>query len=79
MHAAINTDHLEYDEPFVYHPHITLAQDIPHEKVNAVRELAVRRWGEFTGERRFRADRAVFVQNTLTDCWLDLAGYPFGK
>jgi 2'-5' RNA ligase len=79
MHAAINRDALAFEEPFVYYPHITLAQGIAHEKVNDVHDLAVRRWSEFAGERRFSADHAVFVQNTLSQCWLDLAGYRFGQ
>lgn len=78
MHAAINTGILAFDEPFLYHPHITLAQGIPQDQVSDVRDLAVRRWREFTGERRFSAEHAVFVQSTLSQCWLDLAGYPFG-
>ena len=77
MHAATNANSLAFEEPFAYHPHITLAQGIPAERVHEVRELAVRRWRAFRGDRRFRADRAVFVQNTLSNCWLDLAGYPF--
>ena len=78
MHAAINTASLAFEEPFVYHPHITLAQEIPHGQVNAVYDLAVRRWNEFRGERRFQAEHAVLVQNTLSGCWLDLAGYSLG-
>jgi 2'-5' RNA ligase len=78
MHAATNSNCLAFEEPFVYHPHITLAQEIPHDDVQRVRELAVRRWHEFNGQRRFRADHAVLVQNTLSNRWLDLAGYTFG-
>jgi 2'-5' RNA ligase len=79
MHVATNSGSLAFDEPFIYHPHVTLAQDIPGAEVRGVLEIAVRRWKEFTGPRRFRVDRAVLVQNTLNDCWLDLAGYSFGK
>ncbi len=78
MHRATNTGPLEFDEPFPYHPHVTLAQEISHGQVNAVKELAVRRWKEFRGERCFRAERAVLVQNTMSGCWLDLAGYSLG-
>jgi 2'-5' RNA ligase len=78
LHAAMNSGALEFCEPFPYHPHITLAQEIPHDDVPAVRELARRRWAEFRGPRSFRAERAVFVQNTLSDCWIDLAEYSLG-
>jgi len=79
MHAAMNSGPLQFQDPFPYHPHVTLAQELPHENVAATVELARRRWREFPGSRRFRADRAVFVQNTLGDCWIDLAEYSLGK
>jgi 2'-5' RNA ligase len=78
MHAAMNQTDLGFDEPFVYHPHITLAQEIPHDRVGEVRALAQRRWDEFQGSKVFRADRATFVQNTLTNCWIDLDEYSLG-
>src|ERR1043166_8034130 len=65
LHHAMNTGALEFQEPFSYHPHITLAQEVQPEHGAAVYELAVRRWTEFQGSRSFRAERAVFVQNTL--------------
>jgi hypothetical protein len=43
--------------------------------VPAVLKLAERRWREFRGQRSFRAERAVFVQGTISDRWLDLAEY----
>jgi 2'-5' RNA ligase len=78
MHAAMNAGSLAFQEPFSYHPHITLAQEVPHEGVQAMHELARRRWSEYRGSRSFRAERAVFVQNTMTDCWVDLAEYALG-
>ena len=79
MHRLTNTGVLAFEEPFVYHPHITLAQEIPTGEGAAVQELAARRWKEFTGSRIFRADHAVLVQNAVNGCWLDLAEYSFGK
>jgi hypothetical protein len=78
MHAAMNTGALEFQEPFPYHPHITLAQEIPQQEVRAIHELARRRWKEYAGGSVFRAERTVFVQNTLDNCWLDLAEYSLG-
>lgn len=77
MHGATNAETLAFAEPFVYHPHVTLAQDIPQGEVDRLRETAARRWREFHGQRHFRAEHAVFVQNTLSNRWLDLAGYSF--
>jgi 2'-5' RNA ligase len=78
VHGAMNRDALAFDEPFAYHPHTTLAQELPLDSVAAVHEAARRRWQEYRGPRNFPADRAVFVQNTLNNCWIDLAEYHFG-
>ena len=78
LHAAMAGGALTFAEPFAYKPHITLAQDILPEQVSGLHELAVRRWKEFPGARRFRAERAVFVHNNSGDCWVDLAEYRLG-
>jgi 2'-5' RNA ligase len=78
MHAAMNRSALDFVEPFAYHPHLTLAQEIARPGVAAVRDLADERWRRYEGPRRFRAERAVLVQNTLTNRWIDLAEYSLG-
>ncbi len=78
LHAALSRALLAFDEPHQYHPHITLAQEIPHELVDPVCELARRRWSEYTGQRTFRAERAIFVQNTSLNRWVDLAQFDLG-
>jgi hypothetical protein len=79
MHEAINAGSLAFKEPFPYHPHITLAQEVPSTNVEAMHELAERRWTEYRGRRSFAAERAFFVQNMKTDCWVDLAEYSLGS
>jgi len=78
MHEAMSTNCLAFEEPFPYHPHITLAQELRHEDMPEKHALALRRWKEYTGDRTFQAQRAAFVQNTVSGCWLDLAEYSFG-
>lgn len=78
MHGAMNAGPLGFNEPFAYHPHVTLAQEIPLDRVTEVHELARRRWREFRGSRTFRAGHTTFVQNTLGNCWIDLAEYSLG-
>jgi 2'-5' RNA ligase len=73
MHNAINSDALAFDEPFAYHPHVTLAQEIPPDSVEEVDRKARRMWAEYDGPRSFLAERTAFVQNTLGNCWIDLA------
>jgi hypothetical protein len=78
LHAEMNRDALQFKEPFEYHPHITLAQEIRADEVQSIRELARSMWAAWDGPRGFRADRATFVQNTMGNCWIDLAEYPLG-
>ena len=78
LHDAMNNQSLAFREPFAYHPHVTLAQEIPQPEVPSLFEKAVARWSEYDGPRRFRAERAVLVKNTVPDCWIDLAEYALG-
>lgn len=78
IHKAVNSLALEFTEPFAYHPHITLAQEVPHCNVDSLQAFAQKRWDDFAGSRTFRAERAVFVQNSLSGRWIDLAEYSLG-
>ena len=72
LHASLNTDGLSFDEPFVYHPHLTLAQDLEPAEVQPVYHKAATRWREFSHARSFVVERLTFVQNTLENRWTDL-------
>jgi 2'-5' RNA ligase len=74
MHAALNQGPLQFDEPFVYHPHVTLAQQLLPEDVEGALALARKRWREFPYSHSFTVDRLTFVQNTEENRWADLAG-----
>jgi hypothetical protein len=78
MHSAMANRCLAFDEPFRYHPHVTLAQESPASGVEELCRQADRRWQGYQGPRRFHADRAVFVQSTLANSWIDLAEYSLG-
>ena len=83
MYKALNQGPLAFREPFPYHPHITLAQGLPPDRVQALYELARKRWAAFPHSRRLRAERACFVQSTIECTWVDLAeirlaGVPVG-
>jgi 2'-5' RNA ligase len=78
IHAAMNSQALEFDEPFEYHPHITLAQEIPPGDVARVNQRAQELWDAYTGPRSFRVERTAFVRNTLDNCWIDLAELSLG-
>jgi 2'-5' RNA ligase len=78
LHGAMNAGALEFAEPFAYHPHVTLAQELTAEDVTAAHANARSRWESYQGKRSFRAERAVFVQNTLHNIWMDLAEFGLG-
>lgn len=73
MHDALNSDALAYKEPYVYHPHITLAQQLPADMIGEGSELASRRWAEYRHARGFDVDVITFVQNTSLNRWIDLS------
>ena len=72
IHGILNANALHYNEPFEYHPHVTLAQGMEPEYVESSADLARHRWRNYTGPRSFLMNDLVFVQNTSTDDWLDL-------
>ena len=76
MHQTLNQGALAGAEPFPYHPHLTLAQELEFSQVVPLFEQASRRWREFRGPRTFRAEHAVFVQNIRGNRWIDLAEGP---
>lgn len=71
MHEALNRDEFAFNEAFPYHPHITLAQGIPPERLKEVFEIASRRWKESPASS-FSVDTLTFVQNTAANRWIDL-------
>jgi 2'-5' RNA ligase len=75
MHQVLNVGALHYDEPYLYHPHITLAQDLTHEQSLELAAVARRRWSEFPHKRTFRAESLVFVRNIGGNLWIDLARF----
>lgn len=79
MHAVMNTGALAFDEPYEFHPHVTLAQDFDVAEVPRLEALARERWKAWRGPRTFSAEHVAFVQNTASKCWLDLAELSFGK
>jgi len=75
MHNALNSGVFAYDEPYTYHPHVTLAQGIDPAIVAEYYELAVRRWAECAPRPAAWIDNLTFVQNTTANRWMDLAEF----
>jgi 2'-5' RNA ligase len=77
IYHALNQGPLASTEPFPYHPHITLAQNLTPDQVQPFQQLAKNRWANFLPSRRIRAERACFVQSRADAAWLDLAEFRF--
>lgn len=75
MHAALDVKGLRFKENFVYHPHVTLAQELDPAAVPEFLELAKRRWQESAHARSFPVDTLTFVQNTAGNSWIDLVEF----
>ena len=72
LHDRLNAGCLAFEEPFAYHPHLTLAQDLDPADVAALTATAVARWRDFVHPRSFDVDQLTFVQNTFANRWTDL-------
>lgn len=79
LHAALNSGHVSFCEPFEFHPHVTLAQELETDRVAAAAGFATHQWREFSESRSFIADRLTFVQNTLGNRWTDLCSVPLSN
>ena len=74
MHERLNVGVLHFDEPYEYHPHITLAQNLLPEEVDHAYRLAVEVWRDLPS-RSFEVETLVWVRNTLENRWVDLAAF----
>ncbi|HXF27129.1 MAG TPA: 2'-5' RNA ligase family protein [Bryobacteraceae bacterium] len=72
MHRKLNHGNVRFREPFRYHPHVTLGQNLEAARVDDLRKLAQTRWAAFPHSRHFSVERLTFVQNTPQNTWVDL-------
>ena len=79
MHDVLNSGALKFCEPYPYHPHLTLAQQMTPEQIGGVYETARIRWAQCPFERVFPGDVLTFVQGTAMGTWIDLAECPIGQ
>jgi 2'-5' RNA ligase len=78
LYCALNCGCLEYAEPFPYHPHITIAQDLPREDAAKTAQLAEERWEKYPGPRCFTVSALSLVQHVAPSIWTDVAALQLG-
>lgn len=76
LHENLNSGQLEYDGPYPYHPHITIAQDFDPECFQDLTRAAREAWARYDGPRRFTVSNLSFVQNVAPHTWVDVAQVP---
>ena len=75
LHDRLNAGPLGFVEPFHYHPHVTLAQNLSAGQAERIRRDAASRWERYRGPRAFSTDAFSFVQANQAKRWVDLAEY----
>ena len=74
LHDLLNIGGLSFREPYPYHPHVTVVQELSPEDVPAAAQYSRWRWSEFPHLREFTVDQLTFVRNTEKG-WTDLATF----
>ncbi len=73
MYRALNQGAVSFCEPFPYHPHITLVQNVDPDLVMPMFQKAKEMWASYEGPRAFSVHTLDFVKNLQGTCWKDLA------
>lgn len=79
LHAELNTGPLFHEETYGYEPHVTLAQDLPAERLDECLEKARASWERFASAAVFSVRSLTFVQEIESDVWRDLASIAMGN
>ncbi len=69
LHRELNQGALQSVEPFPFHPHLTLAQQIPGASVAETLQTARRMWSECPYSPTFTVHTLDFVQNVNPTLW----------
>jgi 2'-5' RNA ligase len=69
MHRNLSGGIFSYEEPFEFHPHITLAQEIPADRLQECLNHAHARWHAWFHDRSFPVMNLTFVRNVNAIRW----------
>ena len=72
LHNRLANEALAFNEPFRFHPHVTLAQGLTEEQVAPALDYARERWRNFGGSKSFLLDSMTFVKSADRQQWQDL-------
>lgn len=72
LYRHFNGGAVRFVERYPYHPHITLAQEIPEDDHRLILETCERRWLEYDGPREFPVETLTFVKKPSGCNWADI-------
>jgi 2'-5' RNA ligase len=74
LHDAMNVGALQYEEPWPYMPHLTIAKLDCTPDVEQVIERVRQNWRQYTGSRQVLIDNLTFVRGS-GHTWFDIARF----
>jgi 2'-5' RNA ligase len=69
IHTLLNGGRLAFDEPFEFHPHVTLAQQLPSRAVPDALDKASLAWRRWKGSRRTTIANLTLVRSLSPGSW----------
>ena len=75
IHDFLGQHEMACDETYPFHPHVTLAQDIPLLQSDGLAERASSLWKTWKGERSFLLERVSFVRGVSLSDWETLSEF----
>ncbi|MFB3814486.1 MAG: 2'-5' RNA ligase family protein [Terriglobales bacterium] len=80
LHDKLNVNGLQYEEPWPYMPHLTIAKLSDIESARRAAEISRQRWAAYQDTRRILVDQLTFVRegSSMHD-WIDLTPFPLGS
>lgn len=79
LHDRLNTGVLEFEEPWPYMPHMTVAKMSSWDDTERALHLAQERWASYTGPRCVHVQELIFVRGSLDAGWVDVAPVRLGR
>lgn len=79
LHVALNKGHLLRCEPYEFVPHITIAQEMDEARTQEVLARVSHEFANYSGPLRFLVETLVFVRQTPSGDWVDLADLELGR
>lgn len=73
LYRMLNAGPLAHAEAFPYHPHITVAQKLSGDEIDAAVAYTRAQWERYRGPRKFWVEYLSFVQQVAPDMWVDVA------